>query len=121
MATQFILKVGGTTLPCPSKFDWSIQDVSAGESGRTDDGVMHKNRVTRKRKIALSWAAKNPTVTSQILKAFAPEYISVYYWDAEDNQYETRRFYTGDKSAPVWRWFTGTQIFESISFDIIEV
>ena len=117
----FILKFDGVTLPCPSKFDFSIQRVSAGESGRTDDGVMHVNQVTQKRKIALSGAVKNPQDTARILTAAQPEYISVYYFDPVGGQYETRRFYTGDRAAPVWRWFTGCQYFESISFDIIEV
>lgn len=117
----FIIKFNNVTLPCPSQFSFSIQRVSAGESGRTDDGVMHVNQVTQKRKIVLSWAAKTPAETAAILQAAQPEYIDVYYFDPVDNRYETRKFYTGDRTAPVWRWFTGRQYFESISFDLIEV
>lgn len=117
----FILKFDGVTMPCPAKYDFSIQDVSAGESGRTDDGVMHKNRVAQKRKIALSWVVKTPQETARILSAAQPEYIDVYYFDPVSGQYEERKFYCGDRSAPVWRWFTGCKYFESISFDIIEV
>ena len=74
----FILKFDGVTMPCPAKYDFSIQDVSAGESGRTDDGVMHKNRVAQKRKIALSWVVKTPQETARILSAAQPEYIDIY-------------------------------------------
>ena len=117
----FTLKFNGVTMPCPSKYDFSIQRVSAGESGRTDDGVMHVNQVAWKIKISLAWAAKTPAETAAILNAAAPEYINVYFFNPVANAYQTRKFYTGDQTAPVWRWFNGHQYFESISFDIIEV
>ena len=45
MAYEYFIKVDGTELPCPSSFTWGLQDVSASQSGRTDDAIMHKNRV----------------------------------------------------------------------------
>lgn len=116
----FLLKVDNVPMPCPSEFSWSLQDVSAAESGRTDDSLMHKNRVAQKRKIALTWNEPTAAQTSTILTAFNPEYISVYYWDALAGEYQTRTFYVGDRSAPVHYWFVGNQRFEKVSFDIIE-
>ena len=55
MAAEIMLKVNGVAVRCPSKFEWGLQDVSASESGRTDDALMHKNRVAQKRKIRLGW------------------------------------------------------------------
>ena len=63
---SFVFKVNGTDIPTPSEFGWSIQDVSAPDSGRTLDGLMQKERVIRKEKIALKWLAKDPTVTATI-------------------------------------------------------
>ncbi len=117
---DFVLKVGGVSMPCPSAFDWSLQDVSAAESGRTDDSLMHKNRVAQKRKIALTWSNLTAQETSTVLTAFNPEYISVYYWDAMAGEYQTRNFYVGDRKAPVKNWWVGNQRFETVSFDIIE-
>lgn len=117
---NFILKVDGVRMPCPSSFDWSLQDVSAAESGRTDDSLMHKNRVAQKRKIALTWSELTPEQTSTVLQAFNPEYISVYYWDAMAGAYQTRTFYVGDRKAPVHYWFSHNKRFETVSFDIIE-
>ena len=116
----FTLKVDNVTMPCPSSFQWGLQDVSAAESGRTSDSLMHKNRVSQKRKIALSWSELTPAQTSTVLQAFNPEYISVYYWDAMAGAYQTRTFYVGDRSAPVHFWFANNQRFETVSFDIIE-
>ena len=120
MAETFTFQVDGVDMPCPSKFEWSLQDVSASESGRTDDTIMHKNRVGQKRKIQLGWNGLDTADTATILQAFNPEYISVRYWDMMNGAYETRTFYVGDRSAPVKVWFVGKHIIETLSFDIIE-
>lgn len=46
MAEAF-LKVDGVAMPCPSSFTWGLQDISASESGRTDDTTMHKTELDR--------------------------------------------------------------------------
>lgn len=116
-----MLIVDGAEMPCPAVFTWGLQDISASESGRTDDTIMHKNRVGQKRKISLQWNIKDKATASKILKAFNPENISVKYPDAMSGTDETRTFYVGDRSAPVKYWWVGKQLYESISFDIIEV
>lgn len=116
-----MITVDGVSVPCPSVFTWGLQDISASESGRTDDTIMHKNRVGQKRKISLQWNIKDRATTAQILQAFNPEYISVKYPDAMSGTDETRTFYVGDRTAPVKYWWVGKRLYESISFDIIEV
>lgn len=111
----------------PSKMEWGIQDISSADAGRTQDGVMHKMLVTKKRKIELEWVLPNAEEASEIIKAFDPEYVYVRYWDVMDNRFETRHFYSGDKTAP-FKWFQlpagnpafGTK-FATVSFNIIEV
>ena len=116
-----MITVDGVSVPCPSVFTWGLQDISASESGRTDDTIMHKNRVGQKRKISLQWNIKDRATTAQILQAFNPEYISVKYPDAMSGTDETRTFYVGDRTAPVKYWWVEKQLYESIRFDIIEV
>lgn len=120
MASEVMITVDGAEMPCPSSFSWAIQDISAAESGRTDNALMHKNRVAQKRKISLAWAAKDPETTSKILKAFDPEYFNVRYPDMKSGKYETRTFYAGDRTAPVKLWNIGKKIIEQVSFEIIE-
>lgn len=121
LIAKFGLKVDNEDMPCPAVFNWGLNDVSAAESGRTDDTIMHKNRVGQKRKIELQWNCLDPEDTKRILQAFNPEYIQVTYYDPMDGDFETRTFYTGDKEAPLKFWYVGNQIFESLSFNIIEV
>lgn len=115
-----MITVDGVEMPCPSTYTWGLSDVSAAESGRTEDTTMHKNRKGQKRTISLGWNAIGWQKTSQILQAFNPEYVSVRYPDMLSGQYETRTFYVGDRSAPVKYWWVGNKLIESVSFDIIE-
>ena len=117
---EIMLKVDGKNIPCPSIFEWGLQDVSAPDSGRTEDTLMQKNRVGQKRTISLAWNGKNWTEISEILKAFNPEYIEVTYPDMMSGQYETRTFYVGDRKSNVVMWTVGKKIMEKVSFDIIE-
>lgn len=115
-----LIRVDGVDMPNPSKLNWSLQDVSIGESGRDDTGYMYKGRITQKRKIELEWSAVTPSVASTILSAFNPEYVDVRYFDAKDNAWQIRNFYVGDRSAPVKIWTVKSKIYETIKLDIIE-
>lgn len=107
----------------PDDYKWGLNDISASDSGRTQDAdcTMYKNRIGQKRKLSLSWT--NPSVedVSKILKMFNPEYVYVRYLDAMEGQFITKRFYSGDKSAPyrTIRLPNGGTISQ-LSFDIIE-
>lgn len=115
-----MIKVDGVAIKTPSTFDWSINDVSTGDAGRTQDGLMHKNRKTRKRKIVLKWTNPTPNEAAAILSAFAPEYVKVNYFDPLDKRKETRTFYSGDQSVPFKVWTVNNKRYSEVSFDIIE-
>lgn len=115
-----MLVVDGVKIKSPSSLIWGKQDISAPSAGRTDDTIMHKDKVGDKRTLDLSWSGTTPEQTSAILKAFSPEYVQVTYWDAEEGKKETKTFYTGDKKAPVKTWTVSQKRYESVSFNIIE-
>lgn len=108
----------------PSSLEWGIQDISAGDAGRVQDAgnTMYKMRTSQKRKLMLTWTLPTQEQTTEILRAFNPEYIFVRYYDPLDGDLNTREFYTGDKKAP-FKWYSlpekGTR-FTTLSFDIIE-
>jgi hypothetical protein len=117
--SNFVFQVNGSDVPIPPEFGWSIQDVSAPDSGLTLDGLMQKERVTRKEKIQLKWNGKSPEDTATILQAFADEYFDVTYVCPLTNSVVTKQFYCGDQSAPYYWWCNGG-LLESVSFNIIE-
>lgn len=123
--SDVLLKVGETQsglvdLPNPSSLKWSLQDISDGESGRDDAGYMFKAKIGQKIKLEVSWQAVSPSDASTILNAVDPEYIYVRYFDAKQGTYRVMEAYVGDRSAPVKIWSDSQQIYESLSFDIIE-
>lgn len=115
-----MIRVNGSRVLTPSTFDFSINDISTADSGRTQNGQMHKTRVARKRKIALSWNNVTPDEAHSILAAFRDVYFRVNYFDPDSNQTETREFYAGDMSAPIKQWSVNNKIYSQVSFDIIE-
>ena len=119
MSAQFPLKVNDVDCPTPSKFSWSLQDISSSESGRTQDGLMHKARIGQKEKIQLEWLGCTPEVASRILQMFLPEYFKVTYRSPLTNSIVEKIFYRGDATAPYYWWCDGGR-FENVAFNIIE-
>lgn len=113
-----IRSIDGNYVPVPSRYQYSLQDVSAPNSGRTEDALMHKQRITQKVKIELEWANQTTAAVSEILNAFNPEYIQVRYLDAKVGDFVTKTFYVGDRAAPLYNSRLG--LWENVAFNIIE-
>lgn len=121
MSANSLITINSIALPQPYSYSWALQDISAASAGRTEDTLMHKETVGKKRKLQVSWKAKDTADTAAILSAVtASEYFSVRYFDMLDNQYETRTFYVGDRSAGVKKWWINDHMIDTISFDLIE-
>ena len=115
-----IISVDGHTVRPPSEYHWSLQDVSEPDAGRTEDALMHKLRITQKVKLQLSWNNIKTEDASAILTAFNPEYITVEYLDPKAGGYLTKRFYVGDRSAPMYNNTIYGGVWSNVSFNIIE-
>jgi len=114
--------VDGTKEFSPSSLTWGLQDVSASDSGRVEDGndTMYKNRTSQKVKLEIAFTGPDVAETSRILKAFNPEYISVKYPDSMEGTDLTKEFYVGDRTAMHKIWHVNNKRYSSVSFDIIE-
>lgn len=82
---------------------------------------MHVNMIARKRKLSLSWTGVSFAVASEILQAVNDETFRVTYMDALTNTTQTRTFYVGDRTAPVYSYQENYQWYSNVSFNIIEV
>lgn len=114
-----IIKINGISFK-PSEMTIGIQDVSASDAGRDQTGRMHKNRITQKATIQLSWWCPSRELTSQILTAVDSEYFPVQYYDPKTNTLVTKTMYVGDRSAPVQMWNDKRAFYTSVSFNLIE-
>ena len=115
-----LIRVDGVDMPNPSSLNWSLQDVSIGDSGRDDTGYMYKGRITQKRKLEIEWKAVTPSEASTILSAFNPEYINVRYFDPLLNSWQIKNFYAGDRACNVKIWTVDSKLYETLKFNIIE-
>lgn len=116
-----VIKVNNRILPKEvAKFKWKKSDISGTNAGRTQDTIMHKNRIGEKRTLSLGWTNLTKNEITEILNAFEPEYVNVTYWDPLAGIDVTKSFYTGDIDAEVRWWCSGKERYSSLDFDVIE-
>lgn len=115
-------KIGSQPFPPPDDYSWGLQDISASEAGRTQDAnaTMHKMLITQKRKINVSWKNRDSATIAALLQAFNQEYVNVTYHDPMTDTWQTRTFYTGDKSSAYKQITSGIHVVSSLSFNLIE-
>lgn len=112
---------GNWSIPCPSNMTWGKQDISDSNSGRTQyTGYMYKNKIGEKRKISLQWNAVDIVKATAVLQAFSDEYFNVTYYDPLEGGVVTKEFYCGDMSAPLYSWYEGNKLYNTVTFNIIE-
>ena len=117
-----IISVDGVSLPVtPSSFSWNQEDLSNASAGRSEDGVMHKNRIGMIRSAQLEWQNLPIETMQTIINMFSPEYIMVVYIDPATglgHNYRRREvFYVGNRSVTVKN--AALNICEKLSFNII--
>lgn len=113
-----IRTVDGHTCKCPSTYEWTQEDLSNAEAGRTEDGLMHKNFIRSADKISLGWAYLTTKETREILNLFSPEYITVNHLNPKAGGFITKRFYVGNRTVPLYN--ADLDRWTNVSFSIIE-
>lgn len=115
-------------IPAPTDMSWADSDVSSSAAGRTNDADarMHKDRVTTKKKLSLTWKNINGVRAAVVLQAFSPEYFWVQYHDPARNEFVVKEFYAGDRQASPHQYFVsndytiGGVSYKTLSLNIIE-
>ena len=74
-----IKSIDGATVLCPSSYKWSQEVVSRSTAGRTEDALMHVEKIRTVDKIELGWQNKTYDESKSILSKFTNEYLSVSY------------------------------------------
>lgn len=111
--------VDGIAVPLiPSSYQWSLQDISNEQAGRTEDTKMYKNRIGQDIKLSVSWEKVSIKEASVLLKMFNPEYIMLEYLDTMQGDFVKAEFYVGDRSAPLFN--SKLALWENVSFNLIK-
>lgn len=87
--------------PYPSYESGLQTTITTVDSARMADGVLRAKKIGRDQsKVELTWAALSAEQWSEMLKIFKDNfYFNIRYFDMVENDWITRRFYVGDRSA----------------------
>ena len=113
-----IRTVEGVYVNTPSTYQWDEEDISESDAGRTEDGLMHKKMIRRAIKLSLAWNNLRADDISSILKIFDKEYLSINYYDAKEGAYQTKTFYVGNRTTPMYN--ARLNVWSSLTFNLIE-
>ena len=88
------------TIPTPSIWNWSYQDLSSDDSGRDLSGTMHKDVVSVKRKNECTWNNVEASVAKTVMNiAKSNVFVQFKYFDLYDGNTKEITVYTGDITA----------------------
>lgn len=110
---------GGTRtyVKSPSGYEYELQDVSKSTAGRTEDALMHKQRIGQVCSLKLSWNNLHTEDVAALLQMFDEEYFYVNYLDAKTGEYRTDRFYCGNRTTPMYNAVLG--VWSNVAFNLI--
>lgn len=119
MSSGYGITIGGHHLdPQPSKMQVDIMDISV--ASRNTNGDMLIDRINTKRKILCEWAMVANSQLPTILGAVNEVFFQVTYPDPYTGDQETRTFYCGDRSMPIYQYNGGDPLWQGVKFDLIE-
>ena len=117
MAELNIISIGQVQLPAPMTYEVEYNDLDSDDTGRSEDGKLHRNRVrSRVAKIKLGWEQLSTEKVDLILNATAPDSFNVTYYFGTQ---KTAVMYAGSPSLKLLHVNQGKAKW-NLSFDLIE-
>ena len=96
MAATVFMRIDGVKMPTPATCPINEQDIDSPQSGRSESGDMHRERVrTKVLMIEPAWEHLTEAQAAQLHAALAPVFVSVTImvpWGGTT----TRKMYAGD-------------------------
>ena len=93
-------KINNVAIPTPSTYKYGIEDLSSEATGRTLDGIMHKDVVATKDYYECTWKSLSWEDTAQLMNAIDGK-TKVTFTHADPrvpNTFITSDFYIGTRS-----------------------
>jgi hypothetical protein len=98
-----MIKINGTTIAAsPATFVPTLIDLDDGDSSiRTADGRLHRDRVRVMRQLDMTFGILSWAEMSALMKSMADTFFDVTYPDPMTGDFETKRFYVGNRNPAV--------------------
>lgn len=113
-----MLEINNIRMPSPSEFQVGIMDIEEAE--RNAQGDMMIDRIATKRKIELKWDYLSTQELSALLQIVNNIFFFVKYPDPMTGRFETKTFYVGDRTTPMYSLVNGKPLWSGTSFNFIE-
>ena len=123
MSTRRPFKIDGVEIPTPSTYSFGVEDLSSEKTGRTLDGVMHKDVVAVKDTYECTWKSLSWADAATLLNAVdGKRQVSFTYADPRvPNRYLTNPFYIGKRGGAALNLRNGKNTWEGISMTFIRI
>lgn len=116
-------QIDGVTIPTPSEYGFDIEDLSSEETGRTLDGVMHKDVVDVKDYYTCVWKRLSWADTATLLSLVdGKTSVRFTYADARiPNRFLTNTFYIGKRSGKANNLNNPSNTWRDVTFQFIRI
>lgn len=116
MATLNIVSIDNTQLPTPTTYSVEYNDADSPDTGRSEDGMLHRVRVRQGlAKIKLEWRQIDTEKADLILNAIEPDSFEVTYYFGTQ---KTATMYVGNRTCELTRVYDKAKW--NISFNLVE-
>lgn len=121
MANRF--EIDGVAIPTPSTYVFDVEDLSSEESGRTLDGVMHKDVVAVKDTYECTWKKLSWADTATLLNAInGKQQFTFRHVDPRvPNQWIDGTFYVGKRGGTALNIKDPKRTWSDISMTFIRI
>lgn len=116
-------KIDGVTIPTPSTYEAGIEDLSSEQTGRTLDGVMHKDVVAVKDYYSCTWKVLSWEDIATILNAIngKPSFELTYADPRVPNRFITNTFYVGERTTPAMNLTDPKKTWKDLTLKFIRI
>lgn len=116
-------QIDGVTIPTPSEYGFDIEDLSSEETGRTLDGIMHKDVVAVKDYYTCTWKSLSWSDAAFLLKLVdGKTIVMLTYLDPRyPNQLLVNQFYVGKRSGKANNLNRTKNTWKDITFQFIRI
>ena len=116
-------KINGQPIPTPSEYAFNVEDLSSQNTGRTLDGMMHKDVVAVKDTYDCTWKRLSWQDAADLLNAIdGKEQFSFTHADPRvPNQFITGTYYVGKRSVVAMNLKNSSNTWHDIKLTFIQI
>ena len=118
-----LISIDGVEMPMPNTYSIPMEDLDAGDSARSESGVLVRNRVRQGIcKLDLAWRVDS-TEAASLLGAITPSKVTVNYYDPRTGTTNEAEMYVEGRSCSMVRYSESDSpddILWDISFSLVQ-